>query len=188
MFETRGRSSPRRWPLWKGCELCGHNLKLHDEKGRCSVCRAGWSLSPCYGLVSFELPADPNEPLIHKAAEFRVTPEELVLILLEVNYYCDTFLGLPASKTDAMIGEAVERGDMMCVTTMRREVTEEEKRRIAEAFALLLEKDGFFRKIVKKHRIPAPNYIAVFHHILISKVGFLPGVVEALERRVKHDL
>jgi hypothetical protein len=78
---------------------------------------------------------------------------------------------------------------MMRLTTMRREVTEEEVekeiRRIAEAFALLLEKDRFFRKIVQKHTIPAPSYIAVFHHILIAKVGFLPGVAEALERRVE---
>jgi len=178
--------------LWKGCELCGHNLKLHDEKGMCTVCRENarrsrrWS--PCYEVVFFRLPAHLNESLIHKAAEFRVTPEDLVLIMLEADYYCDRVLGLPASKTDVMISEVEERGGLGAVRAKMREVTEEEKRRIAESLAQLLEKDGFFRKIVKKHRIPAPTYIAVFHYILIAKVGFLPGVVEALERRVKHDL
>jgi len=187
MFETRGRSSPRRWPVWEGCELCGHNLKLHDEEGRCSVCRmlAGRGWTPCCEVVPVELPAHLSELLVHTATEFRVTPEDLVRILLEVDYYCDHVLGLPASKTDVMISEVEERGGLGAVRAKMREVTEEEKRRITESLTLLLEKDGFLRKLAQKHRIPAPNYIAVFHYILIAKVGFLPGLVEALERRVE---
>ncbi|PSO05765.1 hypothetical protein B9Q04_18665 [Candidatus Marsarchaeota G2 archaeon BE_D] len=189
MFETRGRSSPGRWPVWEGCELCGHNLKLHDEKGRCPVCRENarrsgrWS--PCYEVVFFRLPARLDEFLEQTAAKFRVTLEDLALIVLEADYYCDHVLGLPASETDLMVGEAVVRGDMPALKAVMREVTEGEKRRITQSFALLLERDGFFGKIVEKHRIPAPNYIAVFHHILLVKARYLPGLVEALERRVE---
>jgi hypothetical protein len=68
---------------------------------------------------------------------------------------------------------------------MLRTVTEEEKSRITEAFGLILEKDGFFRKIAKKHKIPTPNYIALFHHLLITKARYIPGIAEALERRLK---
>jgi hypothetical protein len=145
---------------------------------------AGRGWTPCYAVVSFRLPAHLNQFLVHMAARFRVTLGDLVLIMLEVNYYCDRVLGLPASKTDVMIG-AEKRGDISSVKAAMREVTEGEKRRIAESLAVLLEKDGFFRKIVEKHRIPAPNYIAVFHHILLVKARYLPGVVEALDRRVR---
>ena len=188
MFETRGRSSPRR-PLWKGCELCGHNLKFHDEKGRCSVCRENarrsrrWS--PCYEIVSVELPAWVNEFLKQMATRYRVSVEELTLIVLEVDYYCDHVLGLPVFEIDDMIGELAKKGDMSAIKQMMRKVTEEEKRRITEGFTLLLEKDGFFRKIMETHRIPAPSYIAVFHHMLLVKAHYLPGVAEALERRVE---
>jgi len=171
----------------KRCELCTHDLKYHNKKGNCSVCMAKvveeWS--PCCDLVTFKLPAQFNELLEHVAVDFRVSPEEMMLILLEVDYYCDTFLGLPATKTDVMIGEVAKTGDITSVRGMLRTVTEEEKSRITEAFGLLLEKDGFFRKIVKKHKIPTPNYIAVFHHLLITKARYIPGIAEALERRLK---
>jgi len=189
MFETRGRSSPRRWPLWKGCELCGHNLKLHDEKGRCPVCRENarrsrrWS--PCYEIVSVELPAWVNEFLKQMATRYRVSVEELTLIMLEVDYYCDHVLGLSVFEIDDMIGELAKKGDMSAIKQIMRKVTEEEKKRITEGFALLLEKDGFLRKVVRKHAIPAPSYIAVFHHTLLVKAHYLPGVAEALERRVE---
>ncbi len=68
---------------------------------------------------------------------------------------------------------------------MVREVTGEERRRIAEALALLFERDGFLREIARKHRIPAPNYITMFYRSLIFKAHYLPGLVEALERRVE---
>ena len=188
---TRKKGAPPavRWPVWEGCELCGHNLKIHDEKGRCTVCREnarrGGRWSPCYEVVFLRLPARLDEFLEQTAAKFRVTPEDLALIVLEVDYYCDHVLGLPVVETTVMLGEATERGDISTVKAAMREVTEGEKRRITESLTLLLEKDGFFREIVEKHRIPAPNYIAVFHHILLVKARYLPGVAEALERRVE---
>ena len=218
MFETRGRSSPRRWPLWKGCELCGHNLKLHDEKGRCPVCRenarrsrrrgagagggieGGWS--PCYEVVPVELPPLLMVFLAVVANKFWVSIEELALIVLEVDYYCERVLGLPAVETLAVLREAVRefgggrgrgggrgggrgRGGGTPGVKMVREVTGEERRRIAEALALLFERDGFLGEIVRKHRIPAPNYITLFYRSLIFKAHYLPGVAEALERRVE---
>ena len=187
MTRKKGAPPAVRWPVWEGCELCGHNLKLHDEKGRCTVCRmlAGRGWTPCCEVVFFRLPARLDEFLEQTATKFRVTLEDLVLIVLEVDYYCERVLGLPAVETTVMLGEATERGDISTVKAAMREVTEGEKRRITQSFALLLERDGFFGKIVEKHRIPAPNYIAVFHHILLVKARYLPGLVEALERRVE---
>jgi len=161
------------------CEVCGHSIKRHN-RARCSVCK-----KKCYTVVAVELPAHFYEALEHIAKEFKVSIMELTNIVLEVEYYCDRVLGLPATKIDAMIGEAVKKGDISAVEAVMREVTEEEKRRIEEALTLLLEKDKFFKEHVKLHRIPAPNYIALFHHILSIKASFLPGLVEALERRLE---
>jgi len=161
------------------CEVCGHSIKRHN-RARCSVCK-----KKCYTVVAVELPAHFYEALEHIAKEFKVSIMELTNIVLEVEYYCDRVLGLPATKIDAVIGEAVKKGDISAVEAVMREVTEEEKRRITEALTLLLEKDNFFKEHVKLHRIPAPNYIALFHHILSIKASFLPGLVEALERRLE---
>jgi len=162
------------------CEVCGHSVKRHNREARCSVCK-----KKCYSVVAVELPAHFYEALEHIAKEFKVSIMELTNIVLEVEYYCDRVLALPATKIDAVIGEAVKKGDMLAVEAVMREVTEEEKGKITQLFTLLLEKDEFFEKIMKTHRIPAPNYIALFHHILIVKASFLPGLVEALERRVR---
>ena len=154
-------------------------MKRHN-RARCSVCK-----KKCYTVVAVELPAHFYEALEHIAKEFKVSIMELTNIVLEVEYYCDRVLGLPATEIDAVIGEAVKKGDISAVEAVMRTVTEEEKRRIEEALTLLLEKDKFFKEHVKLHKIPAPNYIALFHHILSIKASFLPGLVEALERRVR---
>ena len=162
------------------CEVCGHSIKRHSREVRCSVCK-----KKCYTVVAVELPAHFYEALEHIAKKFKVSIMELTNIVLEVEYYCDRVLGLPVTKIDAVIGEAVKKGDISAVEAVMREVTEEEKRRIEEALTLLLEKDSFFKEHVKLHRIPAPNYIALFHHILIVKARYIPGIAKALERRVR---
>ena len=203
---TRKKGAPPavRWPVWEVCELCGHNLKLHDEKGRCTVCRmlAGRGWTPCCEVVPVELPPLLMVFLAVVANKFWVSIEELALILLEVDYYCERVLGLPAVETLTVLREAVRelgggergrggrrggrgRGGGTLGVKMVREVTGEERRRIAESLTLLLERDGFLREVARKHRIPAPNYITLFYRSLIFKAHYLPGVVEALERRVR---
>jgi len=91
------------------CEVCGHSIKRHN-RARCSVCK-----KKCYTVVAVELPAHFYEALEHIAKEFKVSIMELTNIVLEVEYYCDRVLGLPATKIDAMIGEAVKKGDISAV-------------------------------------------------------------------------
>ena len=202
MARKKGAPPAVRWTVWEGCELCGHNLKLHDEKGMCTVCRmlAGRGWTPCCEVVPVELPPLLMVFLAVVATKFWVSIEELALIVLEVDYYCERVLGLPAVETLAVLREAVRelgggggrggrrgrgRGGGTPGVKMVREVTGEERRRIAEALALLFERDGFLREIARKHRIPPPNYITLFYRSLIFKAHYLPGVAEALEKRVR---
>jgi len=178
--------------------VCRENARRSRRRGAGAGggIEGGWS--PCYEVVPVELPPLLMVFLAVVATKFWVSIEELALIVLEVDYYCERVLGLPAVETLAVLREAVRelgggggrrgrrgRGGGTLGVKMVREVTGEERRRIAEALALLFERDGFLGEIARKHRIPAPNYITLFYRSLIFKAHYLPGVAEALERRVE---